>query len=94
MPILSNLWLIKPAQRKLIKLMYIIDREGLVRWGRSMTNDRYFSLDNGCILSRTKNLLTEESLGPSYWKRFISPPQQWQVELLADQKLMNFQPPN
>jgi hypothetical protein len=69
---------------KLIKLMYIIDREGLLRWGRSMTNDRYFSLDNGCILSRTKNLITEESLGSSYWKRFISAPDRWQVELLAE----------
>jgi len=69
---------------KLMKLMYLIDREGLLRWGWSMTNDRYVSMDNGCVLSVTKNLMTEESLGESYWKRFISAPLRWQVELIAE----------
>jgi hypothetical protein len=69
---------------KLMKLMYLIDREGLIRWGWSMTNDRYVSMDNGCVLSRVKNLMTEETFGDSYWKRFISAPQNWQVELLGE----------
>lgn len=69
---------------KLIKLMYLIDREGLLRWGWSMTRDRYVSMDNGCVLSTTKNIITEERLGESYWKRFISPPKNWQVQLIAE----------
>jgi hypothetical protein len=69
---------------KLMKLMYLIDREGLLRWGWSMTNDRYISMDNGLVLSRVLNLMTEETLSDSYWTRFISPPLSWQVELLAE----------
>jgi hypothetical protein len=69
---------------KLMKLMYIIDREGLLRWGRPITNDRYYSLDNGLILSRVENLMTEESLVESYWNQFISAPRNWQIELTSD----------
>lgn len=66
---------------KLIKLMYLIDREALLRWGRSMTRDSYVSMDNGCVLSSTYNLITQETLGESYWKQFISAPQGYQVVL-------------
>ena len=38
---------------KLIKLMYLIDREALLRWGRPVTTDCYVSMDKGPILSRT-----------------------------------------
>ena len=69
---------------KLIKLMYLIDREALLRWGWSMTRDKYVSMDNGCVLSRTYSLIREETLGASYWKKFISEPQGWQVSLLAE----------
>jgi hypothetical protein len=69
---------------KLMKLMYLIDREGLLRWGWSMTNDAYTSMDNGLVLSRVLNLMTEETLEDSYWARFISAPLAWQVQLLAE----------
>jgi len=45
---------------KLIKLLYIIDREALLRWGRPLTGDRYVSMDHGPVLSQTLNLITEE----------------------------------
>jgi hypothetical protein len=31
---------------KLIKLLYLLDREALLRWGRPVTADRYVSMDN------------------------------------------------
>lgn len=49
-----------------------------------MTNDGYWSMDNGLVLSRVLNLMTEETWGESYWKRFISAPANWQVELIAE----------
>lgn len=56
---------------KLIKLLYLVDREALDRWGRPITYDSYVSMDNGPVLSNTYNLIkgTRET---SYWDDFIS----------------------
>jgi len=68
---------------KLLKLMYLIDREAVLRWGVSLTNDKYVSMDNGPVLSRTLDIMTQETLGHSYWKQFISPPiGDYEVKLL------------
>lgn len=73
---------------KLIKLMYLIDREGLLRWGFSITNDKYYSLDKGPLLSRTLDLMTQETLGHAYWKQFISIPLgDWEVQLLKQPEI-------
>ena len=71
---------------KLIKLLYIVDREALVRWGRPVTTDRYVSMDRGPVLSRTLNLITD---GPApgekgVWNEFISEPNDYRVRLLKD----------
>ena len=59
---------------KLIKLMYLIDRQALLRWGWSMTGDTYHSLKNGQILSTTYDLVRDKRWGKGeYWKLFISP---------------------
>src|SRR5258708_7325249 len=42
---------------KLIKLMYLIDREALVRWGEPITGDRMLSIPYGPVLSNTLDLL-------------------------------------
>jgi len=69
---------------KLIKLLYLIDREALKRWGQPVTFDQYFSMDRGPVLSRTLNLINE---GPSpgrssYWHEHISPPDNYLVTVL------------
>jgi hypothetical protein len=70
---------------KLIKLMYLIDREALVRWGWSMTGDRYVSMEHGQVLSGTYDLIRDEHFGDSYWKRYISPPLgEYEVRLVAE----------
>lgn len=64
----------KMSYMKLIKLMYLIDREALMRWGWSMTWDEYTSMNHGQVLSKTYDLIREKTLGQFYWRRFISPP--------------------
>jgi len=58
---------------KLIKLLYLADREALSRWGRPLTGDSYVSMPKGPVLSQTYDLINyPESPGPkSYWHRFI-----------------------
>jgi len=72
------------AHLKLMKLMYLIDREALLRWGRSITKDNYSSMPHGMVLSRTYNLITEESSPPTFWKTFVSSPKNYEVELLRE----------
>ena len=71
---------------KLIKLLYLVDREALLRWGRPVTGDRYVSMDRGPVLSRTLNLITEEPCPgeDSTWAHHISKPQNYEVQLSKD----------
>ena len=67
---------------KLLKLMYLVDREALLRWGIPVSTDKYVSMDNGPVLSRVLNLITEEMPKPQ-WSQFISPPMgDYEVTLL------------
>ena len=71
---------------KLIKLLYLLDRETLLRWGRPVTTDRYVSMDNGPVVSRIYDLIREERAPGTdpIWRHYISAPQEWEVALLAD----------
>lgn len=74
---------------KLIKLLYIIDREALLSWGRPVTFDAYVSMDNGPVLSRTYSLITD-GIEPTHkehsscWNNIISAPERYEVKLLQD----------
>jgi len=59
---------------KLIKLLYLADREALAIWGRPLTGDVYVSMPNGPVLSQTYDLINykEDPQNKSYWYRFIS----------------------
>ena len=72
---------------KLIKLLYLIDREALLRWGRPVTTDRYVSMDKGPVVSRVYDLITDEPCPdkPTVWAQFISKPDSgYEVALLQD----------
>jgi uncharacterized phage-associated protein len=59
---------------KLIKLLYLADREALLRWARPITFDRYFSMNHGPVLSQTYRLIADE-LPPgqtSFWQDHIA----------------------
>lgn len=76
----------------LMKLMYLIDRKALVKWGWSLTDDDYYSMPRGMVLSKTYNLIHEEPIAEkpidptslSYWKAFISAPQDYNVNLIDE----------
>jgi len=71
---------------KLLKLLYLVDREGLRRWGIPVTTDRFASMDHGPIVSNIFNLITDEEKPRAVWGRFISAPMgDWEVELVANQ---------
>lgn len=66
---------------KLIKLLYLLGREALLRGGRPITTDGYVSMDNGPVVSRIYNLIRDEPPPgtDSIWRQYISPPEQWDV---------------
>jgi uncharacterized phage-associated protein len=71
---------------KLMKLLYLTDREALIRWGRPVTGAKYYSMKLGPVLSEVRDLLTEPPVPgqQSFWSRHISDPARYEVMLLAD----------
>jgi uncharacterized phage-associated protein len=61
---------------KLLKLMYLIDRTALIKWGRSLTFDSVVSMNNGLVLSNTYDLIVGDSPPntQSIWRLHISYP--------------------
>ena len=70
---------------KLVKLLYLADRKALLRWGRPVTFDRYFSLPHGPVLGVTLDRINEPVApeGPSYWQTIISEREGHAVRLLG-----------
>lgn len=69
---------------KLLKLMYLADREALLRWGIPISTDRYVSMDHGPVVSSTYSLIVEDMPKP-VWAEFISPPLgEYEIELLKE----------
>jgi uncharacterized phage-associated protein len=59
---------------KLIKLMYLADREALSRWGRPLTGDSYVSMRHGPVLSEVLDKINHgrEPHVHSYWHEYIA----------------------
>lgn len=68
----------------LIKLLYMLDRTTLLRWGRTVTCDEYYSMKHGPVLSETKDLITEMPAEDGYWGTYISAPNDYTVNLIKD----------
>jgi uncharacterized phage-associated protein len=66
---------------KLIKLLYLMDREALKRWGRPITFDWYYSMPHGPVLSFTLDRINEGADDDSYWSRFIGERKNHEVKL-------------
>jgi hypothetical protein len=59
---------------KLIKLLYIADREALAKYDATITGDKYCSMDNGPVLSEIYNLVLGRSSlvhQQLYWDGFF-----------------------
>jgi uncharacterized phage-associated protein len=71
---------------KLIKLLYLTDRESLKLWGITLTGDSYFAMERGPILSNVlDNIHYGKSRGQiSYWHKYISDPENYNISLKHD----------
>jgi uncharacterized phage-associated protein len=80
---------------KLIKLLYLADREALIRWGRPITTDCYVSMDSGPVVSRIYDLIRNEPspYAVKIWGKFISAPEDYEVRLLRDPGSRDLSPP-
>lgn len=76
----------KMSYMKLIKLLYLADREALARWGRTITTDNYVSMDKGPVLSHVLDCINEGPSpdAPSYWAQHITPSGNYEVTLTDD----------
>jgi uncharacterized phage-associated protein len=70
---------------KLIKLMYLVERKSLLKWGRPLIFDSIVSMPKGLVLSQTLDLITSETFGDSYWKQHISAPHNYEVSLIGEE---------
>lgn len=69
---------------KIVKLLYNIDREALLRRCYPITFDDYFSLPHGQILSNTLDMAEKtSSINKTYWDNFIRT-NGFDVELIRD----------
>jgi uncharacterized phage-associated protein len=69
---------------KLIKLLYFADRRALLELGRPISYDLFVSMPHGPVLSRTYDVILGEPETDSYWRRFISAPESYEVRLLEE----------
>ena len=71
---------------KLIKLLYLADREALASWGRTITTDTYVSMDRGPVLSHVLDRINEgpSPQDPSFWAQHVTPSGNYEVELTID----------
>ncbi|MCU1307036.1 MAG: hypothetical protein JWN45_1731 [Acidobacteriaceae bacterium] len=57
-----------------LKMLYLADKESLIRWGKTITGDSFVSMKNGPVLSEVYNLFKRE--GPTAdqkeWDTFFS----------------------
>jgi hypothetical protein len=70
----------------LIKLLYLLDREALLNWGRPVSYDSFYSMFLGPMLSTVHDLITEPPIPQEYsiWNRTISSPENYRVKLIRD----------
>lgn len=56
---------------RLLKLMYIADRESLKEKGRPITGDRICAMDHGPVLSGVYDMIKDSHADPHPWPEFI-----------------------
>src|SRR6266436_8673464 len=71
---------------KLIKLLYLADREALLRWGRPVTTDRHVSMPKGPVVSQIYSLIADEPQPgvESFWHNHIETVPGWSVQIIRD----------
>lgn len=68
---------------KLIKLLYLADRDALVRWERPITGDNYVSMKHGPVLSNALDIINngDDPKEDSYWYKYITTPKNYKIKV-------------
>src|SRR5215218_6123410 len=78
----------KMSHLKLIKLLYLVERESLTRFGVPFTYDSYVSMPHGPVLSATLDRINERPMYEGgYWDQHITPKQNNEVALRDAEKV-------
>lgn len=74
----------KMEDLKLMKLMYLSERESLRRTGSSITGDLFYSMKNGPVLSHTLDIMSPRDQADlaSIWRRHISVPSEFWLKIV------------
>ena len=72
------------TRNRLLKLLYIADRELIQQTRRPLTGDKPLAMDHGPVLSRTYDLLKGETLGYEFWDRYIQQVAPYTHRLVGD----------
>jgi uncharacterized phage-associated protein len=68
---------------RVLKVLYLADRESLKETGRPITGDRVVAMEHGPVLSSVYDLIKGEHLGWPVWSGFL-PKKGYRFELLQD----------
>jgi len=72
------------SKLRLLKLLYIADRESIAETLSPLIADRVVAMDNGPVLSRTYDILKGEDFESPLWDRFIAKEGPRDLSLLED----------
>ncbi len=72
------------TRMRLLKLLYIADRELLAQSHRPLTGDHPVAMDFGPVLTHTYDLLKGQATGIDIWSRFIQQVAPYTHKLVAD----------
>jgi len=72
------------TRKRLLKLLYIADRELIQSTHRPLTGDKPVAMDHGPVLSKTYDLLKGETRGYENWNRFIQQVAPYTHKLIDD----------
>ena len=64
---------------KLMKLLYLSDRESMDRFGEPISDDRMVSMPLGPVLSQTLNVLTGSAIQANAWSEWIKGESHYEV---------------
>lgn len=68
---------------RLMKLLYIADRESLKETGRPITGDRAVAMEHGPVLTNVLNIIKDEDSRSSEWRKFFKR-ENYLIEMVND----------
>src|SRR5665213_1726776 len=72
------------SRLRILKLLYLAEREVLKETGRTMTGDRAVAMDHGPVLTSIYNLIKGEHADAHQWEQFIEREGLNEIHLIAD----------